>query len=59
MLVNSAIALAGSPAAMAEAMGLAVKAGRLAYCAGRLPRRDEASASSPSAGRVNERHSKK
>ena len=59
VLVNSAIALAGSPAAMAEAMGLAVKAGRLAYCAGRLPRRDEASASSPSAGRVNERHSKK
>ena len=55
VLVNSAIALAGSPAAMAEAMGLAVQAGRLAYCAGRLPRRDEASASSPSAGRVTER----
>jgi len=52
VLVNSAIALAGYPAAMAEAMCPAVKAGRLAYCAGRLPRREEASASSPSTGLV-------
>jgi thiazole synthase len=53
VLVNSAIALAGSPAAMAEAMGQAVKAGRLAYSAGRLPRREEASASSPTTGMVS------
>jgi thiazole synthase len=53
VLVNSAIALAGSPAAMAEAMGQAVKAGRLAYSAGRLPRREEASASSPTTGLVS------
>ena len=52
VLVNSAIALAGDPAAMAEAMGQAVIAGRTAYRSGRLPRRDEASASSPKAGLV-------
>ena len=52
VLVNSAIAMAGDPAAMAEAMGQAVIAGRTAYRSGRLPRRDEASASSPKAGLV-------
>ena len=52
VLVNSAIALAGDPAAMAEAMGQAVIAGRTAFCAGRLPRREEASASSPNQGVV-------
>ena len=39
VLVNSAIALAGDPAAMAAAMGQAVEAGRLAYRSGRLPKR--------------------
>ena len=53
VLVNSAIALARSPAAMAEAMGQAVIAGRTAFCAGRLPRREEASASSPTTGLVS------
>ena len=52
MLVNSAIALARDPAAMAEAMGQAVIAGRTAFCAGRLPRREKASASSPTTGLV-------
>ena len=53
VLVNSAIALAGDPSAMAEAMGQAVQAGRIAYLAGRLPKRNEASASSPSEGLVS------
>ena len=54
VLVNSAIALAGDPAAMAEAMGLAVAAGRSAFRAGRLPKRDQAAASSPTTGLVQE-----
>ena len=54
VLVNSAIALAGDPAAMAEAMGLAVAAGRSAFRAGRLPKRDQATASSPTTGLVQE-----
>ena len=53
VLVNSAIALARNPAAMAEAMGQAVIAGRTAFCAGRLPRREEASASSPTTGLIS------
>ena len=52
LLINSAIALAGNPAAMAHAMALAAEAGRSAFLAGRLPIRAEANASSPSAGRV-------
>jgi thiazole synthase len=52
LLINSAIALAGDPAAMAHAMALATRAGRLAHLAGRLPRRSEAVASSPLQGRV-------
>ena len=57
VLVNSAIALARDPAAMAEAMGQAVIAGRTAFCAGRLPRREQASASSPTTGLVTSRFS--
>ena len=53
VLVNSAIALAGDPANMAKAMGQAVEAGRLAYCSGRLPKRAQASASSPTQGLVS------
>ena len=53
VLINSAIALAGDPPAMAEAMGLAVTAGRSAYLSGRLPKRNEASASSPTSGVVS------
>jgi thiazole synthase len=52
LLINSAIALAGDPPAMARAMALATEAGRLARLAGRLPIRPEASASSPVEGRV-------
>ena len=52
LLINSAIALAGDPPAMAQAMALATSAGRLAHRAGRLPMRAEAAASSPALGRV-------
>jgi thiazole synthase len=48
ILMNTAIAEAQAPAQMAEAMNLAIKAGRLAYLAGRMPKRLYASASSPS-----------
>ncbi len=47
VLMNTGIALAKDPLAMARAMRLAVEAGRLAYEAGRMPRRLYASASSP------------
>ena len=50
VLVNSAIALSGNAACMAEAMGKAVQAGRQAFLAGRLPKRLEASPSSPMTG---------
>ncbi len=50
VLINSAIALAGNPGQMAEAMANAVSAGRQAYLAGRLPKREIAVASSPSKG---------
>jgi thiazole synthase len=52
VLMNTAIAEATHPGRMAEAMKLAVQAGRLAYCAGRMGRRMYASASSPVAGLV-------
>ena len=52
VLMNTAIALATDPVAMAGAMKLAVEAGRLAYRAGRIPRRMYASASSPVTGMV-------
>jgi thiazole synthase len=50
VLVNSAVAVANRPALMAEAIRLGVEAGRLAFTAGRMPRRDEAIASSPTEG---------
>jgi thiazole synthase len=52
VLMNTAIALASDPVAMATAMKLAVEAGRLAYRAGRIPMRSYASPSSPTAGLV-------
>ncbi len=52
VLMNTAIAGANDPVAMAEAMKLAVKAGRLAYLAGRIPRKPYATASSPVDGLV-------
>jgi thiazole synthase len=52
VLMNTAIAGAQDPVSMAEAMKLAVSAGRLAYLAGRIPRKMYASASSPVEGLV-------
>jgi len=52
VLMNTAIALARDPVAMATAMKLAVEAGRLAYLAGRIAKRAYASASSPTEGRI-------
>jgi thiazole synthase len=52
VLMNTAIALAQDPVAMATAMKLAVESGRLAFRAGRIPPRAHASASSPPAGRI-------
>jgi thiazole synthase len=50
VLVNTAIALAGRPALMAEAIRLGVEAGRKSFVAGRIPHRPHASASSPATG---------
>jgi thiazole synthase len=52
LLINSAIALAQNAPAMAYAMNLATVAGRMAYLAGRMPRKDYASASSPVTGTI-------
>jgi thiazole synthase len=53
VLINTAIAQAQNPAAMARAMGLATTAGRLAYLSGRIPVKAYASASSPLTGLIN------
>jgi len=50
VLVNSAVALAKDPELMAEAIREGVEAGRKAYLAGRIPKRGEASPSSPAEG---------
>jgi thiazole synthase len=52
VLMNTAIALAKDPILMAQAMRDGVRAGRLAFRAGRMPRRLHASASSPLTGLV-------
>jgi thiazole synthase len=52
VLMNTAIAGAQNPVAMAEAMKLAVMAGRLSYKAGRIPRKLYANASSPLDGMI-------
>ena len=52
VLMNTAIAEAKNPIQMARAMKLAVEAGRLAYLAGRMPRRKYADPSSPLAGLI-------
>jgi thiazole synthase len=52
VLMNTAVALARDPVAMARAMKLGVEAGRLAYVAGRIPRKAYASASSPLDGTI-------
>jgi len=53
VLLNTAIAAAEQPVQMAEAMRHAVAAGRLAYLAGRMPKRRYASASSPLSGTIH------
>jgi thiazole synthase len=50
ILMNTALAEARDPVAMASAMRLAVDAGRAAYLAGRMPRREVAVPSSPETG---------
>ena len=50
VLMNTGIAGAKDPLSMAHAMRLAVEAGRLAYKAGRIPRKLYATASSPLEG---------
>jgi thiazole synthase len=52
VLMNTAIAGAQDPVAMAAAMKLAVQAGRLAYLSGRIPKKAYATASSPLEGVV-------
>jgi thiazole synthase len=53
VLLASAVTRAEDPVRMAEAMKLAVQAGRLARCAGRIPVRRYAEASSTNAGRID------
>ncbi len=52
VLMNTAIAGAKHPIQMAEAMNYAVKAGRLAYLSGRIPKKRYAQASSPIEGMI-------
>jgi len=47
VLLNTGVALAKDPVKMARAMRLAAESGRLAYLAGRIPRKLYAKASSP------------
>ena len=53
VLLNTAVAKARQPVLMAEAMRKAVEAGRLAYLAGRIPRKLYATASSPWEGMIH------
>lgn len=50
ILMNTAIAEATNPVQMANAMRLATQAGRIAYLAGRMPKREYAAPSSPPVG---------
>ena len=52
VLMNTGVAGARDPVRMAEAMRLGIEAGRLAFLAGRIPRRLHANASSPSSGLI-------
>jgi len=53
ILMNTAVAAAQNPALMGHAMRLAVEAGRAAYLAGRMPRREVAVPSSPTEGMLD------
>ncbi|WP_437330905.1 thiazole synthase [Sorangium sp. So ce381] len=52
VLMNTAIAGARDPILMAQAMKDAVRAGRMAYLAGRMPKKLYATASSPEQGKI-------
>ncbi len=52
ILMNTAIALADDPVAMATAMRMGVEAGRLSFLAGRMPRKQYADPSSPAKGMI-------
>lgn len=52
ILLNTAVAKAGDPAAMAEAFSIAVKAGQLAYSADPMEPRDMATPSTPVIGKA-------
>jgi thiazole synthase len=52
VLLNTGIAHAKDPLAMAQAMRMGTEAGRLAHLAGRIPKRLYATASSPWEGRI-------
>jgi thiazole synthase len=53
ILMNTALAEAQDAVRMAHAMRLGVQAGRLAYLAGRMPRREVAVPSSPVTGMLD------
>jgi thiazole synthase len=53
VLMNTAIAKAQNPILMAKSMKLAIESGRMAYLAGRMDKKNFASASSPVYGKIN------
>jgi thiazole synthase len=53
VLLNTAVAAARDPVRMATAVRLACEAGRLAFEAGRMPKKEYASASSPTEGTIH------
>jgi thiazole synthase len=53
VLMNTAVAEAQDPVSMARAMKLAIEAGRLAFLAGRMPRREIGVPSSPTTGMLS------
>jgi len=53
ILMNTAIAAAQDPVRMAHAMRLAVEAGRAAFLAGRMAKREVAMPSSPTEGMLD------
>lgn len=53
ILMNTAVAEAADPVRMGRAMKLGVEAGRLAYLAGRMPKREVAVPSSPNTGMIS------
>jgi thiazole synthase len=57
VLVNTAVAVAQDPVEMASAFALGVDAGRKAFLSGRAPEREEAEASSPLTGFLDNLHS--